>query len=95
MARKLNTSIPENAKTVNLFYKLDNNEIMECKFEVSGLNYPPYDKGENLHFSYFNLDKQARDKLERVNGKKYDNVYIKNIIKATYKGKTIYEKEGK
>ena len=46
-------------------------------------------------FDHFNLDKQARDKLERVNGKKYDNVYIKNIIKATYKGETIYEKEGK
>ncbi|MBQ4558681.1 MAG: hypothetical protein IJA61_04835 [Clostridia bacterium] len=95
LARKLNASIPENAETVNLFYKLDNGEIMECKFEVSGLNYAPYDKGENLHFSYFNLDKQARDKLELANGKKYDNVYIRNIIKVTYKGKTIYEKEGK
>ena len=95
LARKLNASIPENAKTVNLFYKLDNGEIMECKFEVSGLNYTPYDKGENLHFSCFNLDKQARDKLEQANGKKYDNVYIRNIMKATYKGKTIYEKEGK
>ena len=87
----MNASIPENAKTVNLFYKLDNGEIMECKFEVSGLNYAPYDKGENLHYSYFNLNKQARDKMEQVNGKKYNDVYIRNITKITYKGKTIYE----
>jgi len=91
LAKKLNASIPENAKTVNLFYKLDNGEIMECKFEVSGLNYAPYDKGENLHYSYFNINKQARDKMEQINGKKYNDIFIKNITKITYKGKTIYE----
>ena len=91
LARKLKESIPENAKTVTLFYKLDNDEILECKLETSALNYVPYSKGENIHFSYYSINKQARDKMEEINGKKYNDIYIKNILKVTYKGKTIFE----
>lgn len=91
LARKLNIAIPENAKTVNLFYKLNNGEIIECKYETSALGYIPYGKNETLHFSGFSVNKQARDKIEEVNGRKYDDIYIKNITKITYKGKTLYE----
>ena len=91
LARKLNMAIPENAKTVNLFYKLNNDEIIECKYETSALAYIPYGKNETLHFSGFSVNKQARDKIEEVNGRKYDDIYIKNITKITYKGKTLYE----
>lgn len=91
LARKIYASIPENAKTVNLFYKLNNDEIIECKFEVSSLNYLPYYTGEESHYSCFSINKQARDKIEEVNGRQYYDIYIKNITKITYKGKTIYE----
>ena len=29
--------------------------------------------------------------MEEINGKKYNDIYIKNILKVTYKGKTIFE----
>ena len=93
LARKINVAIPQNAKTVNLFYKLNNDEIIECKYETSALNYIPYGDKETLHFSGFSVNKQARDKIAEVNGKPYDNIYIKNIEKITYKGKTLYTKE--
>lgn len=93
LARKIYMAIPTNAKTVNLFYKLNNDEIIECKFEVSSLNSMPYYNENNTHFSHFSVNKQAREKIEEANGKRYDDIYIKNITKITYKGKTLYENE--
>ena len=95
LAKKIREAIPQNAKTVNLFYKLNNGEICECKYETCGLNYMPYGANETLHFSFYNANKQARDKIEEVNGHSYNDFYIKNIEKITYNGKTLYEKNDK
>lgn len=93
LAKKIKNSIPEDAKTVNLFYKLSNGEILEGKLCTNVFDYKPYYTGENLHFSSYSLNKDARDKIKLIDGNSRNDIYIINIEKITYKSKTLYQKE--
>lgn len=90
LAKQIRESIPTDAKSVNLFYKLSNGETITTKYNAQEMNRLPYWSGEKMHFSSWNAEKQARDKIAAVDGRQFDDIYIKNIVKLTYKGKTIW-----
>ena len=48
-----------------------------------------------MHFCSFSLNKDARDRLRHIDGFSRSDIYINNIEKLTYKGKTLYQKEDK
>ena len=93
LAKQINCSIPEDAKTINIFYRLSNSEILEGKMTATAFDYKPYYTGENMHFSCYSLNKDARDRLKLIDGNSRNDIYINNIEKITYKGKTLYQKE--
>ena len=92
-ARKILDSLPENAKSVTIYYRLSNNELLEAKMETIAFGYKPYSSNENMHFSNYSINSEARHKLKIVDGYSRNDIYINNIEKITYKAKTIYEKE--
>lgn len=90
-ATEIKNSIPQDAKQITVFYEMNNGETLTGKYEARDLARMPYYRtGENAHFSGYGLEYQARTKLEDTNGRSDDDIKIKNIIKLTYKGKTIY-----
>ena len=93
LAKQINYSVPTDAKTVNLFYKLSNGEIIEGKLATTVFDCKPYHTGENMHFSSYSLNKEARDRIRYIDGYSRNDIYIDNIEKITYKGKTLYQKE--
>lgn len=95
LAKQINYSIPNDAKTVNIFYRLSNGEILEGKIVTTAFDCKPYHTGENMHFCSFSLNKDARDRLRHIDGFSRSDIYINNIEKLTYKGKTLYQKEDK
>lgn len=90
LAKQIKESIPTDAKSVNIFYKLSNGETITTKYNAQELNRLPYWSGDSMHFSGWNAEKQAREKIAAVDGRQFDDIYIKNIIKLTYKTKTIW-----
>ncbi len=93
LAKQINYSVPTDAKTVNIFYRLSNGEIIEGKLATTVFDCKPYHTGENMHFSSFSLNKEARDRIKHIDGFSRSDIYINNIEKITYKGKTLYQKE--
>lgn len=93
IAKQMSFSIPTDAKTVNIFYRLQNGELIEGKLVTNVFNYKPYYTGENMHFSSYSLNKDAREKIKNIDGCSHNDIYINNIEKITYKGKTLYQKE--
>lgn len=89
-AKEIKKAIPEGANQINFVYLLNNGEIISGKIDARTLQTMPYYTGDATHFSAWNVDKPTRDKITEINGREYDEVYLKNIIKLTYKGKTIY-----
>lgn len=88
-AKEIKNSIPEDAKQLTIIYKLSNGETLTGKILVQALTNQPYGL-KGLNYSSYSMDAQSRNELKRVEGCQYDDIYIKNIIKITYKGKTIY-----
>lgn len=88
-AKEIKNSIPEDAKQLTIIYKLSNGETLTGKMLAQALTSQPYGLKE-LNYSSYSMDAQSRNELKRVEGCQYDDIYIKNIIKITYKGKTIY-----
>lgn len=93
LAKQMSFSIPTDAKTVNIFYRLQSGELIEGKLVTNVFNYKPYYTGENMHFSSYSLNKDAREKIKNIDGCSHSDIYINNIEKITYKGKTLYQKE--
>ena len=48
-----------------------------------------------MHFCSYSLNKDARARIKYIDGYNRSDVYINNIEKITYKGKTLYQKEDK
>ena len=70
-------------------------EILEGKIVTTAFDYKPYHTGENMHFCSYSLNKDARARIKYIDGYNRSDVYINNIEKITYKGKTLYQKEDK
>lgn len=95
LAKQIKDSIPENAKQVVLYYKLNNGEVLQGKYSADAFAWMPYmpygaNDTENLHYSGYSLDAKAREKIKQTQGYD-DDIKVKNILKITYNGKTIFE----
>lgn len=92
---KIIKDICKDKKQVTIYYKtFKDNQIIVGKINTSAFNREPYSEKENLHFASWDLDKQTRDKLENIEDHEHRDIYVKNIIKLEYRGKTIYENKG-
>ncbi len=92
---KIIKDICKNKKQVIIYYKtFKDNQIIVGKINTSAFDREPYSEKENLHFGSWDLDKQTRDKLEDIEEREHCDIYVKNIIKLEYRGKTIYENKG-
>lgn len=90
-AIQIKNSIPAEANQINVFYLLSNGEVLTGKYDAKELKNRPYwDYCDKEHYSSYNFEKSARDKLKEVDGYDRNDIYLSNIIKLTYKGKTIY-----
>ena len=90
LAKQIKDSIPEEAKQVNIYYLLNNGEEIKCKYETRGLQSMPYWTNEKTHFGSWYIDSPSRTKITEINGRGEDDIYIKNIVKITYKNKDLY-----
>ena len=71
---------------------MNNGEILTGKIDANTFSYLPYCINfDDLHYSSYNLEAKAREKLSKINGRCDDDIKIKNIVKITYNGKTIFE----
>lgn len=92
---KIIKDICKDKKQVTIYYKtFKDNQIFVGKINTSAFVRQPYSEKENLHFARWDLDKQSRDKLEDIEEREHCDIYVKNIIKLEYRGKTIYENKG-
>lgn len=79
-------------KQVTVYYKsMTKDEILVGKANTSIFSHMPYSTEDKMHFGNWDLEKQFRDKILKTDGREYDDLYIKNILKIEYRGKTIYE----
>lgn len=94
LAKQIKNSIPEYAKQVVLYYTLNNGDVLQGKFNAEAFAYMPYctDNKEDMHYSSYNLDSNARKKINQVQSHD-DYIKVKNILKIAYNGKTIYQQK--
>lgn len=94
LAKQIKDIIPKNAKQVVLYYKLNNGEVLQGKYEAKAFACIPYciDNKEDLHYNGYNLDSNARKKINQVQSHD-DYIKVKNILKIAYNGKTLYEQQ--